>query len=316
MKTRKKTRKASKGSPYQAAMKEWYARLQTAYATFDARFYFLHTGKKNFITAFIVDPDFKHARLVPMSLNVFRELHLNKTIAGPPSEATLQCKQVSAAEMWLRWKERVEYHGVQCEPVFELQKSSALQLWRGFAVEANDTGDWTLIRNHIRDVICNGNEEHFQYVLKFCAWTIQHPGEQAEVALVLKGEEGAGKGVFVQCLLKLFGEHGLQVTSPDQVVGHFNAHLRSVLLLFADEALFAGNPSIRGKLYGLITEKTLIIEGKFEDQMPQRNRVTLIMSTNSEWAVPAGPESRRFAVFLCPATVYGTAPTSTPCGLS
>ena len=49
--------------------------------------------------------------------------------------------------------------------------------------------------------------------------------QQAEVALVLIGAKGAGKGTLARCLEPIFGAHAFQVTSREEVIGKFNGHL-------------------------------------------------------------------------------------------
>jgi hypothetical protein len=46
----------------------------------------------------------------------------------------------------------------------------------------------------------------------------------------------------------------------------------------------------------MITEETLLIEPKFQDAIPLRNHLRVIMASNSDWVVPADLEERRFCV--------------------
>jgi hypothetical protein len=73
--------------------------------------------------------------------------------------------------------------------------------------------------------------------------------------------------------------------------------MRTVLFMFADEAFFAGDKANEGALKGLITEDYRINEGKGRDATLGRNRIHLMMASNNDWVVPAGPTARRFAVF-------------------
>jgi hypothetical protein len=81
-----------------------------------------------------------------------------------------------------------------------------------------------------------------------------------------------------------------------QLVGNFNAHLANALLVFADEALWAGDKTNVGVLKALITEKTMPLEYKGKDIVVVENHIHLIISSNNEWTVPAGPRARRFCV--------------------
>lgn len=84
--------------------------------------------------------------------------------------------------------------------------SGCLNLWQGWGVEGKP-GDWSLIWQHIEEVIAGGNKVFADYLVCWVAWSIQHPDQQAEVALVLIGLKGAGKGTLVRCLQRIFGVH-------------------------------------------------------------------------------------------------------------
>jgi len=79
-------------------------------------------------------------------------------------------------------------------------------------------------------------------------------------------------------------------------VGNFNAHLRDKLLVFADEAFWAGDKKSEGVLKALITEDTLAIEMKGVDVQTSPNFTRLILASNNEWLIPASADQRRFVV--------------------
>jgi hypothetical protein len=105
-----------------------------------------------------------------------------------------------------------------------------------------------LIREHIRLVLAGGNEEFADYIIRWIAWAIQNPAAPAEVALVLIGEKGAGKGTLIRCLERIFGAHTFQVTGREEVVGKFNGHLQDCVLFVADEAYWGGDKQCVGRL--------------------------------------------------------------------
>jgi hypothetical protein len=114
---------------------------------------------------------------------------------------------------------------------------------------------------------------------------------------VLIGGKGSGKGTFGNALCKIFGQHALHAYSSELLVGRFNAHLRDLCFLFADEAYWPGDKSAEGVLKGLITEPDLAIEAKGIDTVTSPNRLHILMASNEEWVVPATMDERRFAVF-------------------
>ena len=125
---------------------------------------------------------------------------------------------------------------------------------------------------------------------------VQNPSSRPGVALAIRGQQGVGKGVFVNTFAKLFGPHFIHVTQSSHLVGNFNGHLKDKLLVFADEAFWAGNKQAEGVLKGLVTEDTLSIEMKGVDVGQFPNFIRLILASNNDWVVPASSEQRRFVV--------------------
>lgn len=204
---------------------------------------------------------------------------------------------VQLGSQWLKWTKRRTYQGIDLVPGGpEVSAEGYLNLWRGFGCEAK-AGDWSLMKRHIREVLAAGDDVAAVYIMKFAAWAVQNPDKRAEVALVFRGGKGSGKGTFANALKDIFGAHGLQIFSPKHLVGNFNAHLRSCVLLFADEAFWAGDKAGESALKGLITEPTLFIEQKGVDATAWKNRLHVIMAANADWVVPATQGERRYAAF-------------------
>src|SRR5678809_496640 len=100
-------------------------------------------------------------------------------------------------------------------------------------------GDWGMLKKLVFDVIARGDQTSYDYIMNWLARAVQKRHEPGEVALVIKGGKGVGKGTLGRAFCHLFGPHGLQVASPSMLVGRFNMHLRDVVALFADEAFWA-----------------------------------------------------------------------------
>ena len=140
-------------------------------------------------------------------------LHLDEAgrVRGDTTQCFAQFKQFHgpAGLDWLKWSVRRQHPHVEFiptrEPV-ENRSGEPFNLWVGFAVTPRP-GDWSLLHDHIRDVICNGNMVMFTYVLNWIARLVQHPELPGEVALVFPGTEGAGKGIFIRFLKAIFGPH-------------------------------------------------------------------------------------------------------------
>jgi hypothetical protein len=199
---------------------------------------------------------------------------------------------VGLGKWWLDHGDRTQYRGVIFAPAGSEVVEGCLNLWQGWGVVAQP-GTWPKIEAHIRLV----GGEHWDYLLRWIAWSIQHPAEQAEVALVLIGAKGVGKGTLAKVLQRVFGRHAFQVTSREEVIGKFNGHLEDCILLVADEAYWGGDKRCVGRLQGMITEARLPIERKGYDLIEVKNMLHIIMLAEPGWVIPAGQHERRYAAF-------------------
>lgn len=204
-------------------------------------------------------------------------------------------RPTTRAQFWLKHPKRRQYKGVIFDPSSD--HSNWLNLWRGWA-EVPKPGNWSLLNQLIREVLTDGDSKAYQYVLNWIAVMFQRPSKAAEVAIAFKGSKGTGKGTLGRVLQQLAGPHGLHISSPEHITGRFNSHLQNCIMLFADEAFWAGDRVGEAKLKALVTEPTVAYEGKGRDTVMGKNLIHIVMASNSDWVVPAGLDGeRRFAVF-------------------
>jgi hypothetical protein len=205
-------------------------------------------------------------------------------------------RKIGIGKWWINHEQRRQFSGLVYAPsVIAKITNGKLNLWNGFGCKPR-TGKCDRYLAHLRDDICRGNEEHADYLLNWMAYAVQHPDRQGEVAVVMRGKEGTGKGVAAKQFGRLLGSHFRHIVHAKHLTGHFNAHLQQYSVLFADEAFFAGDRSHESILKALITEETLLIEPKGIDPFPVRNCVHLMMSSNNDWVIPAGADARRYFV--------------------
>lgn len=209
-------------------------------------------------------------------------------------------RRVSVASIFLQHPRHRTYGGrLRFRPPgspFTWSEDDDYNTWRGYACEPKH-GNWSRLKNHIAGNLCGGNAEHLDYLLNWMAHLVQFPGRLPGVAVCLHGGQGTGKSAFFKYLAALFPPaHVIQITKREHLVGRFNAHLADRLLVFADEAFFAGDRQIVGELNGVITEERRTIERKGIDAVDEENCVHLIMASNNDWFVHAARDARRFFV--------------------
>ena len=82
---------------------------------------------------------------------------------------------------------------------------------------------------------------------------VQKPDEKPGVALVLRGDEGAGKGFLANMLGRLCPHHYVVISQSAHLTGRFNSHHQQCLLMFVDEGFWAGDKQGEGALKHLVT---------------------------------------------------------------
>jgi len=223
-----------------------------------------------------------------LGLPTFHQLHAAQVFQAGKK------KTEQLTEAWMTWPQRRTFEKLCLAPGEDLPPRF-YNLWRGFAV-TSAPGDWSRMRAHIRDVICSGNASLDRYVMGWLALMVQKPGKRAEVALVLRGGKGVGKGILGNALCRIFGRHALHLVNAKHLVGNFNGHMRETVFIFADESFWAGDRQHESTLKGIITEPEFMLEAKGKDAEMWPNRLHLLMASNDEWVAPASVDERRFCV--------------------
>ena len=200
-----------------------------------------------------------------------------------------------ATKVWISHLDRRTYEGLVFDPAHRSEYASHYNLWKGFAVEPVE-GDCSLYLELILTVICCGNEQHYNYLIRWMAHAVQYPGELPGVAVVLMGGRGAGKGCSIQPFGRLFGRHFASLNTRESFMGRFNAHMQDKLVMFADEVFWSGDKSQEGALKTMITEHRRPYEAKGLPLVELDNFARVVMATNDTWAVPAGHDERRYLV--------------------
>lgn len=209
------------------------------------------------------------------------------------------------ADMWLDWKHRREFAGVCFTPEKE-PRHRYYNLWRGFTVEPLSPDEATpeakrgfdLFIRHASENICQGDEKLFRWIMGYFAHMIQKPYERPLTTLVFRGKKGTGKNALIDRVGNLLGRaHYLVAHDSRYLTSNFNGHLDSCLCLVLDEAFWSGDKSAEGKLKGLSTQPTILIERKGKEPYSVDNLVRLVVIGNEDWVVPASSDERRYAVF-------------------
>ena len=214
-------------------------------------------------------------------------------------------KSVALGKHWLYHPNRRQYlDGIVFDPS-DNSPPENYNLWRGFAINPDPTKSCDLFLRHLKDVICNGDDDCFSYFIHWLAHLVQHPNKLPGVAICLRSTQGTGKGILMQYLGRIFGRHYTHLMDKSKLLGQFTGHLDKAVFVFADELHWSNNRSDTGVLKGLVTEPTRLMERKNHDAIEVNNYVHLIMASNEALVVPAEIGDRRFFILEVPDTKKG-----------
>lgn len=144
----------------------------------------------------------------------------------------------------------------------------------------------------------NNSQQAFEWVLKWLAYPIQHPGAKMRTALVFHGEQGGGKNLFFETYMAIYGDYG-RVIDQNALEEKFNDCFSRKLFLVADEVVARNELyHLKGKLKGIITGEWIRINPKQVAAYDEKNHVNLVFLSNEyQPAVVEAGDRRHFIIW-------------------
>jgi putative DNA primase/helicase len=174
-------------------------------------------------------------------------------------------------------------------------------LWSGWPTEPR-AGDCTRLLELLRYMCSRDTNPEYLYrwVLRWIAYPIQHPGAKMKTALVVHGPQGAGKNMFFEVLMSIYGRYG-RVIGQNDVEDRFNDWASRKLFLIADEVVARSDLyHIKNKLKAFITGDWIRINPKGFSAYDERNHVNVVFLSNEAMPVVLEEDDRRHAVIWTP----------------
>lgn len=228
------------------------------------------------------------------------DIQVNKKNVETKREIT-----ANLAEWWLKNPNRLQFDGFTFEPCPYGDEGTLLKkfnLWTGFTIDdvpaAPDLYDLDPLLDHVYNCYARCNDELYIYFMKYFARMIQFPYQKLGTSIFLLGEEGIGKTLFVNMILKILGPHG-KLFNNAQVFGQFNSELKDCLLAFFDECTFGGDKDLADHIKGLVTQDMILINEKNKAPYSVPCYTNAIFATNKEYAIDTGNKARRWVIFEC-----------------
>jgi hypothetical protein len=158
-------------------------------------------------------------------------------------------------------------------------------------------GDWSVIREFLLFVICNGDHKLHGYLVRFLAHMWQKPEEKPGIIIVLLGGQGTGKGTLFYLLQRIWSKTTLHISDVEHVTGGFNGAMERNYIVNMDEALFSGDRRSMDRLKSMITEPSITIEQKYQPRRTIKSLHRFFAASNHDHFGNIELDDRRF-VFL------------------
>lgn len=175
-------------------------------------------------------------------------------------------------------------------------------LWAGWPTTPA-AGSCELILSLLR-YLCSTDRDPdalYQWVLRWCAFPIQHPGAKMRTAVVVHGPQGSGKSLFFELLMAIYDQYG-RIIGQDAIEDKFNDWASRKLFLIADEVIARSEVyHIKNKLKALITGDWIRINPKNVAAYDERNHCNLVFLSNETMPVVIEEDDRRHCVIWTPA---------------
>ena len=148
--------------------------------------------------------------------------------------------------------------------------------------------------------LVNYDRQRLYWVINWLAYFFQGL-KKSQVALVLLGEQGAGKGIFFNEVIKpLFGEDFVKTINDKSLNTNYKGSLVEKTLFFNLDEISAKNSSssVKNFLKALVTNASITAEKKFKNLEKETPIYGQILITSNElYALEIEPSDRRFTVF-------------------
>jgi putative DNA primase/helicase len=174
-------------------------------------------------------------------------------------------------------------------------------LWGGWPTVAKKGRCDALLR--ILEHLCSREDkprEVFQWVLKWLAFPIQHPGAKMQTALLMHGPEGTGKNTVFGAVRQAYGRYGFTFTQVE-LESQFNG-------IFSGKLFGIGNEVVsraelyhqQGRMRNMITEGEWPINEKNLPARMEQNHCNMVFFSNRIDIAKLDPDDRRYCVVWTP----------------
>ena len=201
---------------------------------------------------------------------------------------------------WLDHADRklVNEEDVVFNPARTPSERPQVNLFTGMELAPSREGSCSRLIGHLH-LLCGERDRLFEWVLKWIAYPLQHPGTKMATAIVMYGFEGTGKNLFWETVLEIYGRWGVLI-GQEEIESSFNGWLSAKLFAVADEVVSRQElRHLKGRLKKLITGQRVMINEKNQPVREERNSMNIVFLSNEDEPLRIDPGDRRYCAIRC-----------------
>lgn len=200
---------------------------------------------------------------------------------------------------WLRDETIRNYDDMDTYPPPIICPNNIYNLWSPFAME--NVIDWeqkdiSMFLTHFK-IMCNHEEETFDYLIKWLAQMIQYPAVKTTM-LFFQGAEGTGKGMMFKIIELMLGKSKfLETTHPERDVwGQFNPLMANSFFVYLNELSKKQTIDAEHQVKALITDHNIQVNIKGKDSFNTKSYHRFGGSSNDDEPMNTHKGDRRKAL--------------------
>ena len=212
---------------------------------------------------------------------------------------------------WLRDENIRNYDDMDTYPPPIVCPDNIYNLWSPFAMDT--ITDWeqkdiSTFLDHFK-ILCNHEEETFDYLIKWLAQMIQYPAVKTTM-LFFQGAEGCGKGMMFKIIELMLGKTKfLETTHPERDVwGQFNPLMANSFFVYLNELSKKQTLDAEHQVKALITDHNIQVNIKGKDSFNTKSYHRFGGSSNDDEPMNTHKGDRRKALISASNELKGNIP--------
>lgn len=205
--------------------------------------------------------------------------------------------------IWLSDPSRrtVQHNQVVFDPTGQADPDTHVNLFSGLKCVPTKPGEATCEKLlQLLHYLCGEDDAVFDWVLKWCAYPLQHPGAKMQSAVVMYGPEGTGKNLWWKSIRRIYEPYS-SLISQAELESAFNAWTSRKLFVVGNEVVSRQERQHHvGYLKNLVTEDVIQVNEKHLPLREEANHMQIVFLSNEFQPLQISPDDRRYQIIRTP----------------